>query len=173
MKHALLAALMLLAGCAAEQERTEAGRIAYGAAAQAETPTAQPRETPPAGTSSISTSSLPAVDPKVALERALRNDRLIYAKGLEKILLTHGVAASVRVHEWGKAGPTPALMFFGHFSPSFVQRALTEGAVLERARTLGFRSVEFVDRGQDGNFLFELRKTGPLPKCAAYDRLCL
>jgi hypothetical protein len=171
MKHALLAALIFLAGCAAEHERTEASRVAYGTT-MAPGQSAAP-EAPLPGTSPISTSSLPPVNPKVPTERALRNERLIYAQGLEKILLTNGMAASVRVHEEGQAGPTPALMFFGHFSQSFVRRAVTEGAVLERARGLGFRSVDFIDRGPGGNYLFELPKTGPLPKCAAYKRVCL
>jgi hypothetical protein len=181
MKHALLAALILLAGCAAEHERTEGHNVTYGSAAPPEPPAAPGRETLRPGTSPISTNALPPVDPKrdaqrdarSVIERALRNERLIYAQGLEKILLTNGMAASVRVHEDGQAGPVPALMFFGHFSHSFVHRAVTDGAVLERARTLGFRSVEFVDRGPAGNYLFELSKTGPLPKCAAYNRLCL
>jgi len=170
MKQALLAALILLAGCAAEHERTEASNVAYGTAAEPG-PSARP------GSSSISTNSLPPIDPKadpkVALERAQRNERLIYAQGLERILLTNGMAASVRVHEEGQAGPVPALMFFGQFSHAFVHRAVTEGAVLERARALGFRSVEFIDRGPGGNYLFALSRTGPLPKCAAHNRLCL
>jgi len=170
MKHVLVAALILLAGCAAEQERTEAGGVVYGAATGPEPPA---RETPRPGTSPIATSSLPPADPKLAGERALRNERLVYAQGLERILLSNGMPASVRVHEDGQAGPTPALMFFGQFSQGFVQRAVTDGAVLERARALGFRSVEFIDRGPGGNYLFELSKTGPLPKCAAYKRLCL
>ena len=186
MKHALLAALILLAGCAAEHERTEASNVAYGTATEPG-PSAAPgretpgREAPRPGTSAISTSSLAPVDsraeskvdPKAAFDRALRNERLVYAQGLERILLTNGMPASVRVHEEGQAGPVPALMFFGQFSQAFVHRAVTEGAVLERARALGFRSVEFIDRGPGGNYLFELARTGPLPKCAAYNRLCL
>lgn len=180
MKHALLAALILLAGCAAEHERTEAGNVAYGTVTEPQPRSAPGRETPP-GVSPISTSSLPPVDPKLdqkldpraALDRAQRNERLIYAQGLERILITNGIAASVRVHEEGQAGPVPALMFFGHFSHTFVHRAVTDGAVLEKARALGFRSVEFIDRGPGGNYLFEVSKTGPLPKCAAYNRLCL
>jgi hypothetical protein len=170
MKHAVLATLILLAGCAAENERTEASNVAYGTATETR-PSAVP------GTSPISTSSLPPIDskadPKVALDRAQRNERLTYAQGLERILLTNGMPASVRVHEDGQAGPVPALMFFGSFSQAFVQRAVTDGAVLERARALGFRSVEFIDRGPGGNYLFELSRAGPLPKCAAYNRLCL
>ena len=186
MKHALLAALVLLAGCAAEHERTEASNVAYGTATEPGPPAAPGRgtpvrETPLPGTSPISTSRWPQstprpnpkADPKAALDRALRNERLVYAQGLERILLTNGMPASVRVHEEGQAGPVPALMFFGQFSHAFVHRAVTEGAVLERARALGFRSVEFIDRGPGGNYLFELTRTGPLPKCAAYNRLCL
>ncbi len=180
MKHALLVALILLAGCAAEYERTEGRNVAYGTATDLGPPAAPVRGTPP-GTPPISTSTLPPVEPKLeqklepraALERALRNERLIYAQGLERILVGNGMAASVRVHEDGQAGPVPALMFFGHFAQSFVRRAVTDGAVLERARTLGFRSVEFIDRGPGGNFLFELSRTGPLPRCAAHNRLCL
>jgi hypothetical protein len=121
----------------------------------------------------MATGSLPAADSRASIERTLRSERATYAQGLERILVGNGMPATVRVHEEGQAGPTPALLFFGHFEPSFVQRAVTEGAVLERARTLGFRSVEFIGRGPHGNFLFELARTGPLPKCAAYNRLCL
>jgi len=181
MKHALLVGLILLAGCAAEHERTEASSVAYGTVTESELPAApareaQAREAPLPGTSPISTSALPPIDAKVdakaAVERAMRSERLVYAQGLERILLGNGMAASVRVHEEGRAGPVPALMFFGQFSQAFVQRAVTEGAVLERARALGFKSVEFIDRGPGGNYLFELPRTGPLPKCAAYNRLC-
>jgi hypothetical protein len=205
MKHALLAALVFLAGCAAEPERT----AVYGVAAESESPpgddvaqvddAAEPQASPPLtrdvprpGTSPIATSSLSpieskvaaakvtdpkaagpkAVDPKVAVGRA-RSDRLVYARGLERIMVSNGMPASVRVHEDGKAGPTPALMFHGQFSDTFVRRAVSEGEVLERARALGFRSVEFIDRGPGGNYVFELSKSGPLPKCAAHNRLCL
>jgi hypothetical protein len=173
MKHALLAALVLVAGCAAEHEQTEPSNIAYGSATGPGTSAAPGREAPLPGSSPISTSSLPPPGPKPGLDPMLRNERLVYAQGLERILLGNGMAASVRVHEEGQAGPVPALMFFGQFSHAFVHRAVTEGAVLERARALGFRSVEFIDRGPSGNYMFELPRTGPLPKCAAHNRLCL
>jgi hypothetical protein len=82
------------------------------------------------------------------------------------------MSVGVLVYE-GQAGPTPTLMFVGSLSRDFVQRAVTTGAVLERARALGFRSVDFFDRGPDSHYQFVLSKTGPLPKCAAYNRLCL
>jgi hypothetical protein len=106
-------------------------------------------------------------------ERHLRSERHAYAQGLEKILLSHGVGGvSVLAYE-GQAGPAPTLMFVGQFSREFVHRALTDGAVLARAKQLGFRSVDFFHRGPDGHYQFVLPRTGPLPKCAAYNRLCL
>src|SRR5262245_57611731 len=146
MKHALPAALalsLLLAGCAADPERGDAEATyvpATGADPQAV------RQTALAGAQPVSTGSLPASDAK-----AMRNERLVYAQGLERILRNNGVSASVTVDEDGKGGPTPALRFFGHFSPAFVHRAMTDGAVLERARALGFRTVDFFDRGPEGN----------------------
>jgi hypothetical protein len=105
-------------------------------------------------------------------EQHLRRERKEYAQGLEKILVSNGMSVGVLVYE-GQAGPTPTLMFVGSLSRDFVQRAVTTGAVLERARALGFRSVDFFDRGPDSHYQFVLSKTGPLPKCAAYNRLCL
>jgi hypothetical protein len=172
MKYAPSAALilvMLLAGCSAEQERAgpEATYV----------PAAPPEESPMRQTGlsaqPVSTGSLPAGDARLVMARALRNERLIYAQGLGKILMANGVGASVIVDEDGQGGPTPALMFFGQFSRSFIQRALTDGAVLERARALGFRAVNFFDRGPEGNYVFKLAKAGPLPKCDARYRMCL
>jgi hypothetical protein len=170
MKHTLpgaLALLLSLAGCAAES----GDEATYAPAAAADPQSV--RQSALAGAQPVATGSLPASDARVVIERALRNERLIYAQGLEKIMRTHGVSASVAVDEDGKGGPTPALRFFGHFAPSFIHRALTDGAVLERARSLGFKTVDFFDRGPDGNFVFELSKTGPLPKCEVHNRLCL
>ena len=174
MKHALPAAvtvMLLLTGCANEAERGAPEATYVPATASDPQPVRQTAAA--AGAQPVSTGSLPASDARAAIERAMRNERLIYAQGLEKILRTNGVSASVAVDEEGQAGPTPALRFFGHFSPSFIHRALTDGAVLERARSLGFRTVDFFDRGPDGNFVFELSKTGPLPRCEAHNRLCL
>jgi hypothetical protein len=174
MKHAPSVALILLLGLVgcAEQEHGQTRDVTYVPAPAAEPQPAPPvRQAVPAGASPMATGSLPGAS--LTGERALRNERLVYAQGLERILLTNGMPANVRVQEEGHAGPVPALMFFGHFEASFVKRAVTEGAVLERARALGFRSVEFIGRGPDGNYLFEISKTAPLPRCAAYDRLCL
>src|SRR5690349_20028137 len=117
MKHAPSAALVLLlalAGCAAEQQdRSDMQQMAQA-------PGAAERQTAAAtATQSLSTGSLPAADAAAAIERALRNERRLYAQGLEKILHANSVAASVRVDEEGQDGPTPALRFFGHFSRPF------------------------------------------------------
>ncbi len=193
MKHALsapLVLLVLLAGCAADQQASEVQDMNFAAETKVEEPVREarllsqpdPSRIPPTGEAKTPTGNAkaPAVDPKarqretpeVAREQVLRQDRQAYAQGLEKILVSNGMSVGVMVYE-GQAGPTPTLMFVGSLSRDFVQRAVTTGAVLERARALGFRSVDFFDRGPDSHFQFVLSKTGPLPKCAAYNRLCL
>jgi hypothetical protein len=182
MKHALSPALIVfcglgagLAGCAAEHdaERQEyTFDLGWGA---------QASKTAPLKPEGITTSALPptavASDKKpetfkLSREQMQRHERRVYAQGLEKILVSNGIDVSVVVYE-GKVGPSPTLMFFGHFTKEFVARALTNGAVLLRAKELGFTSVDFFDRGPEGHYQFVLSKSAPLPKCAAYQRLCL
>jgi hypothetical protein len=178
MKHALSAALILfggLAGCAAEHG---ADREAYSyGSGWAE----QPRKTASLKPDGIITGALPstagAADKQpeafqLTRDQLQRNERRVYAQGLEKILMSNGISVSVMVYE-GQVGPSPTLMFFGHFTKEFVSRALTNGAVLQRAKELGFTSVDFFDRGPEGHYQFVLSKAAPLPKCAAYQRLCL
>jgi hypothetical protein len=181
MKHALSAVLILLiplgalAGCAAEHA-ADRGEYSFSSGWGA-----QPRKTASLRQDDITTGSLPpaagAPDKqpetfKVSREQMQRHERRVYAQGLEKILVSNGINMSVMVYE-GKVGPSPTLMFFGHFTKQFVARALTSGAVLQRAKELGFTSVDFFDRGPEGHYQFVLSKSAPLPKCAAYQRLCL
>jgi hypothetical protein len=192
MKHALSAPLVLLfflTGCADDQTASRATQdMAYTAEAKAEEPPVREAYLiSPTGPASAQPAKAQAGDTKAPIaetkpaqreaseatrDQALRLERQAYARGLEKILVTNGVNVGVLVYE-GQAGPTPTLMFVGSISRDFVQRAVTTGAVLERARALGFRSVDFFDRGPDSHFQFVLSKAGPLPKCAAYNRLCL
>jgi hypothetical protein len=201
MKHALLAPLALLlflAGCADDQYTSQTKDMTYSGEADVEEPPAReayllsstgPASAQPAGDPKAQAADpklqagdtkAPIADPKPAQrepseatrDQALRLERQAYARGLEKILVSNGMSVGVLVYE-GQAGPTPTLLFVGSISREFVQRAVTTGAVLDRARALGFRSVDFFDRGPDSHFQFVLSKTGPLPKCAAYNRLCL
>jgi hypothetical protein len=131
-------------------------------------------------TGSITTGALPLTGAQekqldgvqLSREQILRHERRVYVQGLEKILAANGINVSVMVYE-GQVGPSPTLMFFGHFTKEFVARTLTSGAVLQRAKELGFTSVDFFDRGPEGHYQFVVSKTAPLPKCAAYQRLCL
>ncbi len=180
MKRALLAALILLAGgmagCAGDDETGGAYRH-YSSYSTGWSPQS-PRRT---HTRSIETGSLPPArpqpappreTPQLSHEQVEHDERRVYAQGLEKILIANGVSVSVLVYD-GPVAPTPTLIFLGHFSKDFVSRALTNGAVLARAKELGFKSVDFFDRGPDGHYQFVLSQTAPLPKCAAYQRLCL
>jgi hypothetical protein len=181
MKHAVSGAVILLgilsaglAGCAEHEASYEHSYVSGWSE--------EPRQTSHIKTGSITTGSLPAAAAAPAPEKQegfqftrdqlLRNERRVYAQGLEKILVSNGINVSVTVYE-GQVGPAPTLMFFGHFTKDFVSRALTTGAVLQRARDLGFTSVDFFDRGPEGHYQFVLAKSAPLPKCAAYQRLCL
>jgi hypothetical protein len=178
MKHALSAALILfggLAGCAAEHN-ADREEYSYGSGWGA-----QPRKMASLKPDGITTGALPTTASapdkqpetfQLTREQLQRNERRVYAQGLEKILMSNGISVSVMVYE-GQVGPSPTLMFFGHFSKEFVARALTNGAVLQRAKELGFTSVDFFDRGPEGHYQFVLSKAAPLPKCAAYQRLCL
>jgi len=200
MKHALsapLALLVLLAGCAADQQAGKAQDMNFTAETKSEeevrearlisqpgpasaAPTGEPKSPTGEAKAPAAEAKAPGAEPKakqpaapeLTRDQVLRHERQVYARGLEKILVSNGMSVGVLVYE-GRAGPTPTLMFVGSLSRDFVQRAVTTGAVLERARALGFRSVDFFDRGPDSHYQFVLSKTGPLPKCAAYNRLCL
>lgn len=179
MKHALSAVMILLgaalAGCAADHGD---GQQDYSYTSGW---TPEPRKAASLRPDTITTGSLPPIagtsdkQPetlKLTSEQLQRHERRVYAQGLERILVANGINVSVMVYE-GKVGPSPTLMFFGHFTKKFVARALTSGAILERAKELGFTSVDFFDRGPEGHYQFVLSKSAPLPKCAAYQRLCL
>jgi hypothetical protein len=182
MKHAFSVALILslgglgagLAGCAADHE-ADRQEYAYGSGWSP-----GPRKSASLKPDGITTGSLQPIAAaektsetfKLSPEQMQRHERRVYAQGLEKILVSNGMGVSVMVYE-GQVGTSPTLMFFGHFTKEFVARALTSGAVLKRAKELGFKSVDFFDRGPEGHYQFVVSKTAPLPKCAAYQRLCL
>lgn len=186
MKHALSVGLVLLAGglagCAAEHGAGGSREMYYSRAAGGWEPRTRPVAT---RTGSIATGARSAAragqegahtpageTAGLSPEQLQRDRRRVYAQGLERILVSNGINVSVTVYE-GQVAPTPTLMFLGHFSEEFVSKALTTGAVLKRARDLGFRSVDFFERGPEGHYQFMLSQTAPLPECAAYQRLCL
>src|SRR5262245_19451924 len=174
MKHALpvpLLLLVLLAGCAADQQEAES--MSFTTETKLEAVRTSLLIIPPDATSAVpegdrksptdetrapsGETKPPAADVKAPAaeakpkqrdaseatrEQQQRRERQAYAQGLEKILVANGMSVGVLVYE-GQAGPTPTLMFVGSLSRDFVQRAVTTGAVLERARALGFRSVDF------------------------------
>jgi hypothetical protein len=107
-----------------------------------------------------------------------RFDRRSFAADLERELLKRGISDQVFAMETpGQSGgitpgEVPVLMFFGHYSRAAVYQAVADGALLSKARDLGFKTVHFFDR-IDGFYVFDLSKTGPLPSCARYRRVCV
>jgi hypothetical protein len=181
MKHALTVALVLgglgagLAGCAADHEGDRRREYSYGSGWGAQTSKAASWKSDGITTGSLQPIAASDKQPEtsqIAPEQMQRQERRVYAQGLEKILTSNGLSVSVMVYE-GQVGPSPTLMFFGHFTKEFVARALTSGAILHRSKELGFKSVDFFDRGPEGHYQFVLSRSAPLPKCAAYQRLCL
>jgi hypothetical protein len=178
-----LVLLVVLAGCA-DQQSDRVHDMNFATETKVEEPVREAGLLTQPDTSRRLTSAetgAPAAEPEpkhretsdaAARDEVLRQERRDYARGLERILVSHGMSVGVVVYE-GPAGPAPTLMFVGSLSREFVQMTVTKGAVLERARTLGFRSVDFFDRGPDSHYQFVLSKTQPLPRCAAYNRLCL
>lgn len=101
-------------------------------------------------------------------------DRLEYARKVEQILLEIGMSAdvsSVEINRYSYTpGPTPLLLLFGSFSKAYVFQLTKEGYLLRTAKALGFRTVDFFDRGPDGHYVFDLSRD--VPRCAKYNRVC-
>lgn len=65
----------------------------------------------------------------------------------------------------------PQLVIFAAFGKPFVYKMITEGRVLEKARELGFRGVDFHSK-YDGHWYYPVSATGDLPRCDRMNRLC-
>jgi hypothetical protein len=63
------------------------------------------------------------------------------------------------------------LTFWGFISKAVVYQLITDGRILENAKARGFRKIDFDDRGEDGQWIFDL--TGAvLPACDNARRVC-
>lgn len=88
-----------------------------------------------------------------------------YVSILEKTYLENGISMEVAVKN-------NTLIIFGPLSKARVYQSITRLDVLAKAKEAGFKTVDFIDRGNDGRWTYDL--TGPsIPKCDIRNRLCL
>lgn len=115
----------------------------------------------------------PAAPPVVASAITRRG----YTQQIERIFLGAGVDISVFPME--TAGDRrneqftkyPRLILFGYINKPFVYKAITEWKLLENAKQVGFRAIEFADKGPDGRWFFDI-SGAQLPNCDVNKRLC-
>jgi hypothetical protein len=114
-------------------------------------------------------------------QQALPKDaRWAYANQLEKWFLSKGISMDVvakeRMSDFDKKYsplskyPYPHLVFFGHLSKATVFQLASTG-VLKNAAALGFKGVDFFDKGSEGHWFYDVSKGAP--RCDVNHRLCL
>jgi hypothetical protein len=101
------------------------------------------------------------------------NARWAYAKQLEKWFLSNGISIDVLVRSpaLNSKYPGPYLMFSGYLSKAMVFQLASKGALLKNAAALGFKGVDFYDKGGDEHYLFDV--SNGLPRCDVFQGLCL
>lgn len=109
----------------------------------------------------------PAQRAQFAAKLAVSN-RNNYASQLERNLLSLGIDVSVFTLE--KDGPL--LVIMGYINKPFVYNAISKLDVLRQAKSAGFKRVEFMDKGPDGRWIFDISKP-TLPRCDIVPRMCL
>ena len=95
-----------------------------------------------------------------------------FAQELERFFLRNGITIDVNAIESDRAGyATPYLHFFGYMSKAMIFQLLENGKLLQTAKKIGFRGVDFQSK-VDGHYFFDLTGDGPIPHCAQHDRVC-
>ena len=102
------------------------------------------------------------------MEAPPASGREVYRADLERAFLSNGVNANVFLLE-----KTSTLQLWLLLDRASVFKLITEGNILEKAKTLGFKKVDFWDKGDEGHWIFDLSKPGPPPQCDVMHRLCL
>ena len=94
--------------------------------------------------------------------------RKAFRSELERAFLANGISMEVYIED--KSSTT--LIFWGNLPKAFVHQLITENSVIDRAKALGFTKVDFIDKGEDGHFTFDLSGPGPAPNCAIHKSVC-
>jgi hypothetical protein len=92
----------------------------------------------------------------------LAQNRRNYVVRLERELLQSGLDASVFVEETGDlgSGAYPRLIVWTRLADKQPYALNSEFKILEGARHLGFRTLVYVDKGEESNWYFDLIRPG-------------
>jgi len=93
--------------------------------------------------------------------------RLEFRHKMETTFLEHGVSMDVIAN----GTHADILTIFGYLSKATVYQIAFSGRVLESAKEIGFKKVDFDDRGAEGHWIFDLSGTTP-PTCDTSRRVC-
>jgi hypothetical protein len=96
---------------------------------------------------------------RMACQSQRRRD---YGKVLERRLLGEGFEASVFVEEAGDpgSGAYPRLIIWAVLAEGKVHEINQTAKVLEGARSVGYRMLVYVDKGEENNWYFDLTRPG-------------
>ena len=117
----------------------------------------------------------------VAIIEKTQAARAQYADAIRRMFLSNGISMDVfwpeQYDKKSLDNPAfrhlyPRLYIFGYLNNAFVYQATTTGKVLENAKAVGFKGVEFYSKGSDGMWLFDVSGAS-LPRCDVGKRLCL
>jgi len=92
--------------------------------------------------------------------------RFGYGTRLQRSLNDYGKQASVYVEETGdsNSGAYPKLIVWTDVNNSTIYKLISDARILDGARAVGFRTIQFTDRGEDGHWFFDLTRPGIDPR---------
>jgi hypothetical protein len=109
----------------------------------------------------------PNAPPPDAAKTAL-DDRRRFRHDLERRFLHIGLSMDIGTTGQGET----TLLIFGYLSKAMVYQVAFEANILGEAKGLGFKRVDFDDKGDEGHWIFDLSKPGDPPRCDNANRVC-
>lgn len=105
---------------------------------------------------------------------AMDQQRLIYRTQLERAFLKSGISAELFMPDAASdpsnfKGKYPKLIVWTYLSRAAVFQLITEAKVLDGAREVGFKMVDFTDKGHEGHWIYDLTEDS---NCDVKKRLC-
>lgn len=90
--------------------------------------------------------------------------RELFRGNIERAFLRNGISVEV-VARGGE------LMIYGWMTKALVYQLITDGKILDNGKSAGFTKIDFVDRGDDGRWTFDLSGDA-IPRCDVRNRVC-